>query len=523
MNSHLISDFEELLETFLVDSEKPDMYFRANPRNPNILQEEFLDFANADGSEIYKSINWLMNQNEAVYREFMDSLLPDFFSEDVPVQGSKLAFDPRNLVNSLCPEIAAEDLELLVSSFSIDGCKEVLVSSIVGKYIKFKGTGVPDRKMIGFAREDYVSVRYYHISRFKKITNTQNPEQNTMKMLEDAAAGKLNFEHKFTSAGLFEKKFFKDEKVFHKTSRKRFRVESEGVFKISDTKFVTVKEIDELGILGKDVKSFSPDALVTSPSEEISNNVKIYCGDDVRLTAGAVDEVMVGMGWQRGIISGTIGKLNEEQAKELKAYFFYRNILCVWTFEVVDFYNSWVQIKPIVDVRYPSLLTNLKLDGILINTRAKNLDLAPTADNYQARTSIIPSTSQVPAKVITSGTGYLTDYQKKKREEEEMSKKKKREEEAERLRLEEEDKKFGFVDLSHYADKLVVVSAPQGNVLNYLDGKKGKVDEYDSSLGRLIVEFAEKKVWFRASQGHLENIKILSGLVVSSEEHPDLV
>lgn len=514
MYSHLIPHFEDLLDTFLIDSEFDESVFRINKKTPHHLREEFENFVQIPGMEIYYEVLQFRSEAEYIKKLFLSSLMPDFSQSTGLFPGSIIHFESDSELNRVNPGLSSRDVELLVNSLSSSANKKrptLVVSAVAGNYLKFKvGIGKNTE------RASLTSEKFYHFSRFTKAGHApQHMERMQMEIFRMIEDGSIVLTNKFQTEKKPNKIFVAGEIVYHKIARDKYKLTS-NVFNIKDDQLVSCVKVDDLGLATKAISAFNPDTLVSSPFIQDIDKTHIICGDSLKISSGVVDQVMEDMGWKKP--NALPIPDTETKRDEIKAYFFMRSIIFKMEFLVVDFYIGRIYLKLINHPQYPNLLKNLAIDNLLIKSDPNLFELSPTSRDYLKRTGKSSGVSSV------TGTVYTTyDYKAKQLEEEEMKRKKRREEEEERARLDKEDKEYGFVDLSRFEGKIVQINAPSTSSLVYLNDKIGIIDSVNSDMGRVTIEFEDKKIWFRASQGHMDFIKIISGLVVCSDETPELV
>lgn len=513
MDELLVPRFEDILESFLCDSDKDRSYYRINSKDPKRLYNDLNKFLLSGNSSIYKDAVWFKQEatlDPITTIDFFASLVYDWDNKQNFSCGETIVYDADDSVNSKYHNFSINDEELIADTFSKyitnDRQLRLIVSSIIGEYLSFKVIGKTRNRVSS------VSEKYYHFSRFKKLNFIQKTGKGKKVMadqiLETIDDSKLNLNHKFVTAKQPIKVFSQHQHIYNMKTLIKYEVKSiYGGTTLNDS--ILVKRVDSTNILDEVVHK----SLFNNYILRDHDNVPLLLGDYVRVTAGEMDNFTKEMGWPRPHEpEGFIKRLSRQDNRDY--YMLYRLILGKIEYVVVDMNMNKVYLQPVDMFKYKNVVKNAKLAGLLIAVDPHHIELAPSNIGYEARTG------KKNGLIITNAATIVN--------EEEVKEKK-------RLRLLEEeqrrkdilfDKEHGPYDVSEYLDKIVWVDAPDTNdVLHPLNNDVGRVSSIDNELGRVTIHFPYKKddLVFRKSVGHLNSLKIRSGLVVSSEETPELV
>jgi hypothetical protein len=495
MNPELVNTFENLLNRFLISSKAKDpSYYRSFPIIDDILQ--FIsDPVNTSYYEVVL-FNSRLNKKSFEIKEFLETLKtedPGFkSSKDIIKQGSQIEY-ARNDMNRLYFNLSKEDGNIM-DSVSRDHIQSPVVSVMIGQYLKFKyGKKVSNRF---YLKDRFETKNHKQTNESEKMTEQKtDSSQIILSKINDTVIGP-NLTHKFVSVTPPEKNFSICDTVskLDDIDEKRYSV----VAIQYETGCITInphgkngKHVPEYEICGEsDLKKYFGANYTVD-----KNGANIKLGHLVEIHATRMTEAMEQFGW----------KLPPKEDNEMyKRWLLYSKILYVIAFRVIDIVGDQLYLKfASAPEGFPNLIKNSNLTDIIIMASAKNF-----VRNYTRE-------PKKPNTVIE----HITAAQ----EEDALGKKKRLEKQREKEE-EDFDRSKGPYNLSHFLDKLIIIKANGVENLLSFDGKKGLVKEVDNALGRILIKFEySAPLYFRESIGESKSIEILSDLVVSSEENPELV
>ncbi len=484
MTPQVIEGFENLINCFISATEKDISYYTNKGGNGLNLYNDVMSFLKDPINDSYKERMWfeqLDALDKETFNKFVSTLKPgDESNKDIIKQGSSISYLIDGSINIDSFNLCREDAKLL------EGHTENLVCScIAGQYIKFKivDTHIKERTRL-------VCKNLYHIDRF--LLKSHNKEKATVpnKLLESIATGKRFIRHNLRTTTIVPRKMVMSDYVYEGGIPTKYQIlglegDSATIGKVTDAGG-TVSDFKQVPI------NTLRHSLVTGLDKD---GYKLSIGNLVRIPNSQTEEVLEFLGYKKP------ASTDPPLAYAAAEWGAYRIIFFTTSFRVLDLFGDIVYITPEEHPDHPTLMEKAHLKGLIFCLNKKNIEF----DHIRAGTQPI------------SKPAIVTDPQ------EDILGKKKREAQ-ERMRLEKEfDKTKGPYNLQNYVGKLVKIDSFGVDIFEDLHGKNGCVKSVDDEIGRVVIEFEKNDFYFRESQGETKHIIVLSSLVVSSEENPELV